>query len=59
MVESRAVISGRAFAVHRMPIDYPSSADPRPRTVATPSVLQAFEAQLRQLNRWTGICAAL
>ena len=59
MVESRAVISGRAFAVHRMPIDYPSSADPRPRTVATPSVLQAFEAQLRQLNRWTGICAVL
>nr|WP_315188626.1 ATP-binding protein [uncultured Albidiferax sp.] len=42
-----------------MPIDQPHSADLRPRTGATPTVLQAFEAQLRQLNRWTGICAVL
>ncbi|WP_295957274.1 ATP-binding protein [Rhodoferax sp.] len=27
--------------------------------MATPSVIQAFEVQLRLLNRWTGICACL
>jgi two-component system sensor histidine kinase/response regulator len=59
MVEPRVVIPGRAIPVHCMHIDYPPSADHRPRTVATPSVLLAFEAQLRQLNRWTGICAVL
>ncbi|BDT70069.1 sensor histidine kinase RcsC [Comamonadaceae bacterium OS-1] len=42
-----------------MPIDRLPPADLRSRTVAPPTVLQAFEAQLRQLNRWTGICAVL
>ncbi|WP_367848337.1 ATP-binding protein [Rhodoferax sp. WC2427] len=42
-----------------MPIDLPPPADLRPRPVATPTLTQAFAAQLRQLNRWTGIGACL
>ncbi|MEO6274710.1 MAG: hypothetical protein ABIP34_16075, partial [Rhodoferax sp.] len=59
MVEPRALISGPATPVHCMPIDPPTSANLRPRAADTPSVTQVFEAQLRQLNGWTGICACL
>ncbi len=42
-----------------MPTNHSPPLGRRPRTVADPAVAQGFQAQLRQLNHWTGISALL